>query len=121
MTHPLHHLSRRSILRAGASGIGALALGDLLARDGLADVRHAQLPVAKAKRVIWLFMAGAPSQLELFEPKETLQRLDGQPLPPSLSAGKRFAFIDGERAKLLAQTGMRYAEWATTASPKTIR
>ena len=100
MSEPLHHLSRRSILRAGASGIGALALGDLLAWDGLADVQRARLPW-RAKRVIWLFMAGAPSQLELFEPKETLQRLDGQPLPLSLSAGKRFAFIDGERAKLL--------------------
>ena len=118
MSDPLHHLSRRSILRAGASGIGALALGDLLARDGLADVRHAQLPVAKAKRVIWLFMAGAPSQLELFEPKETLQRLDGQPLPPSLSAGKRFAFIDGERAKLLGtkRTFARHGECGAPVS-----
>ena len=118
MSDPLHHLSRRSILRAGASGIGALALGDLLARDGLADVQRARLPAAKAKRVIWLFMAGAPSQLELFEPKETLQRLDGQPLPPSLSAGKRFAFIDGERAKLLGtkRTFARHGECGAPVS-----
>jgi len=101
-------LLRREFLRAGA-GLGALALGDLLAREAHAqDARTSAarspawlLPQARAKRVIWLFMAGAPSQFELFEPKETLQRLDGQTLPPSLAAGKRFAFIDGGAAKLL--------------------
>jgi len=101
-------LLRREFLRAGA-GLGALALGDLFARDARAEAARAGdgappgwlLPTARAKRVIWLFMAGAPSQFELFEPKETLQRLDGQALPPSLAAGKRFAFIDGAAAKLL--------------------
>lgn len=101
-------LLRREFLRAGA-GLGALALGDLLAREANAEAVRSHdagppawlLPKARAKRVIWLFMAGAPSQFELFEPKETLQRLDGQTLPPSLAAGKRFAFIDGGAAKLL--------------------
>ncbi|MEM9379663.1 MAG: DUF1501 domain-containing protein, partial [Planctomycetota bacterium] len=101
MTLPTERPTRRDVLRASASGIGALALGDMLARDGLASTDAARLPTARAKRVIWLFMAGAPSQLELYEPKPTLQRLDGEPLPPILAAGKRFAFIDGERAKLL--------------------
>ena len=82
-------------------GLGSLALADLFTRDGFAQEAPYRLPFAKAKRVIWLFMAGAPSQFELFEPKETLQRLDGEMLPPSLSAGKRFAFIDGTSAKLL--------------------
>ena len=49
----------------------------------------------KAKRVIFLHMVGAPSQLELFENKPTLQKLDGLDCPPSLLAGKRFAFIVG--------------------------
>ena len=50
---------------------------------------------ARAKRVIYLHMAGAPSQLELFEYKPDLVRLDGQDCPASLLAGKRFAFITG--------------------------
>lgn len=107
MTHPNRlQLARRDVLRAGASGLGALALGDLLARDGLlarpaqgapGGLHHA----ARAKRIVWLFMAGAPSQFELYEPKPELQKLDGQLLPPSLLEGKRFAFIDPERSKLL--------------------
>ena len=109
-------LSRRQILRAGASGLGALALGDLLARQGFASAQAARLPIARAKRVIWLFMAGAPSQLELFEPKETLQRLDGQTLPPSLAAGKRFAFIDGQRATLLG-TRRKFARHGECGAP----
>ena len=55
---------------------------------------------AKAKAVIYLFMAGAPSQLELFEPKPELNALHGQKVPESFTAGKRFAFIKGD-AKLL--------------------
>src|ERR1700690_2715581 len=50
---------------------------------------------ARAKRVIYLHMAGAPSQLELFEYNPDLVRLDGQDCPASLLAGKRFAFITG--------------------------
>jgi hypothetical protein len=55
---------------------------------------------AKAKRVIYLFMAGGPSQLELFDYKPKLQELDGQIVPPSYTKNKRFAFIKGD-AKLL--------------------
>jgi len=55
---------------------------------------------AKAKRVIYLFMAGGPSQLELFDYKPKLQQLDGQIVPPSYTKNKRFAFIKGD-AKLL--------------------
>ncbi|MEZ6015634.1 MAG: DUF1501 domain-containing protein [Planctomycetota bacterium] len=113
-------LLRREFLRAGA-GLGALALGDLLARDARAARAAAEpppwaLPTVKAKRVIWLFMAGAPSQFELFEPKETLQRLDGQVLPPSLAAGKRFAFIDGTSAKLLG-TRRKFAQHGACGAP----
>ena len=49
----------------------------------------------KAKRVIYLFMAGAPSQLDLFDPKPKLQQHDGQPIPEELVKGERFAFIKG--------------------------
>lgn len=103
--------ARRQLLTSAASGLGLLALGDILSEAGHgasttsqgADRPYLTHP-AKVKRVIWLFMAGAPSQFELFEPKPTLQKLDGQPLPPSFVEGKRFAFIDGARAKLLGTT-----------------
>src|SRR5690606_29792763 len=49
----------------------------------------------KAKRVIYLHMAGAPSQLELFDYKPELAKLDGKDCPPSLLEGKKFAFIRG--------------------------
>src|SRR5690349_6132199 len=49
----------------------------------------------KAKNIIFLFMAGAPSQLDLFDFKPTLNRLDGQPCPEELIKGERFAFIKG--------------------------
>ena len=112
--------TRRSILRASASGLGALALGDLLAAEqqrATGALHPAVDPgAARVKRVIWLFMAGAPSQFELFEPKETLQRLDGERLPESLMAGKRFAFIDGERARLLG-TERAFARHGASGAP----
>ena len=111
----LQRISRRALLRRGL-GLGSLAFLDLVRRDhsGSRLLRAGQDPVGphfapKAKRVIWLFMAGAPSQFELFEPKATLQRLDGQVLPPSLIAGKRFAFLDGATAKLLG-TKRKFAQ-----------
>src|SRR5206468_12437807 len=58
----------------------------------------------KAKAVVFLFMAGGPSQFELFEPKPDLQKYHGQAIPESFVKGKRFAFMDTfskERPKLL--------------------
>ena len=57
----------------------------------------------KAKRVIYLFMAGGPSQLELFDDKPKLRELQGQPPPPSLMEGKRFAFLKGNETLLGSQ------------------
>src|SRR4029078_13577266 len=51
---------------------------------------------AKAKAFIYLFMAGAPSQLELFEPKPKLNELSGQKVPESFTKAKRFAFTKGD-------------------------
>ncbi len=86
-----------------------MALASLLQRDGLAaDSPLSQNPLrarpghfpAKAKNVIFLMMAGGPSHLELFDPKPTLQRLSGQTVPASFTAGRRFAFIRPD-AKLM--------------------
>ena len=110
--------TRRHFLRSLTGGLGTMFLGTMassysaLAKavepttEGLPrlDVTRdprtplAALPpqfAARAKRVIYLHMAGAPSQLELFEYKPELTRFDGQDCPASLLAGKRFAFITG--------------------------
>ena len=83
--------SRRRLLAASAGGLGTLALASLLDNDLFA----ARRPAARARHVIYLFMAGGPSQLDLFVPKPALAAHDGQPLPPSLAQGEHFAFIKG--------------------------
>jgi hypothetical protein len=96
--------SRRQFLRKGTLGLGGLALGSLVGCGKPATTASSPVEKAmetalhyapKAKRVIYLHMAGAPSQLEMFDFKPELQKLHGQLCPPSLLAGKRFAFIQG--------------------------
>jgi hypothetical protein len=110
--------TRRHFLGTCATGMGALFLGTMADRclgatraenvlvggePGLEFTRDPTRPLAplppqfpaRARRVIYLHMAGAPSQLELFEHKPVLSRFDGQDCPASFLAGKRFAFITG--------------------------
>ncbi len=95
------NLARRWFLKECGVGLGAMALADLLRGSSRADAPPAHNPFApkkphfasKARRVIHLFMAGAPSQLDLFDPKPELAKLDGKPLPESITGGQRFAFI----------------------------
>src|SRR6266849_6530164 len=94
MSHKRLARSRRDFLFNAGSGLGALALGAMLDKDGLLpkavagntlDPLRAKPPHFKptAKSVIWLFMEGGPSHVDLFDPKPTLQALAGQPLPAS--------------------------------------
>lgn len=109
--------TRRHFLRHCATGLGAFALGGLVgcntdqAAVPLTAARGKQLGIPhftpKAKRVIFLHMAGAPSQLELFDYKPELQKLDGLDCPPSLLEGKRFAFIRGVPKMLGPQANFR--------------
>ena len=103
--------SRREVLRSAGVGIGGMALASLLARDGwarLAEVPHHR---PKAKSVIFLFMAGGPSQLDLFEDKPALRKHHGQLPPRSYLDGKRFAFLKGTETLLgSAQKFRRYGE-----------
>jgi len=88
--------SRRELLARGAFGLGSIALSALLADEARAAGRLAATPFpAKAKRVLWLHMAGAPSQIDLFDPKPKLVELDRQPCPEELCGKERFAFIKG--------------------------
>jgi hypothetical protein len=98
----LRAITRRHFFRQTGFGIGALALSSLL-NDGLFAQSPAANPMApraphyapKARNVIYLFMAGAPSQLDLFDYKPKLIQYDGQPIPEGLIKGERFAFIKG--------------------------
>jgi hypothetical protein len=103
----LRSITRRHFFEQTSFGIGGLALASLLGSvaDAQAQSRAAQARglqfTPKAKRVIYLFMAGAPSQLDLFDPKPALTAHDGQDIPEELIKGERFAFIKGT-PKLLA-------------------
>src|SRR6266853_938578 len=106
------HIARRHFFRECGIGVGKIALASLLtdslAARALADTPQAHNPLApkpphfpaKAKRVIHLFMAGAPSQLDLFDYKPELAKLEGKPLPPSVIGGQRYAFIRPDAAVL---------------------
>ena len=104
-------LQRRAFLGNAGLGLGSAALAGLLGRDsGRAEVKSSTVGLsdfphfdAKAKRVIFLHMSGAPSQLELFDYKPELAKLDGQDCPDSLLEGRRFAFIQGVPKMLAPQ------------------
>ncbi len=103
----LRLITRRHFFGQAGFGIGGAALASLLGQDaGWAASPEAERGAdgkpargfhfaPRAKRVIFLFMAGAPSQLELFDHKPALGRLDGKPIPASFIKGERFAFIKG--------------------------
>jgi hypothetical protein len=106
-----HDVTRRHFFGHCALGLGTLALNQMLMQDGYAagggliDPARPMAPraapqPAKAKNVIFLFMAGGPSQFELFAPKPKLNEYSGQAPPPSLMAGKRFAFLKGNETLL---------------------
>jgi hypothetical protein len=108
-------VTRRHFLRDCGVGLGKIALAGLLTDSLVQRGSGAVLPTnalaprqphfaGKAKRVIHLFMAGAPSQLELFDYKPELAKLEGKPLPPSVIGGQRYAFIRPDAAVL----GPRY-------------
>ena len=92
--------SRRNFLRNCAGGLGTLALADLL--HGAADPLAPKKPhfPAKAKNVIFMFMEGGPSQMDLFDPKPELQKWHGKPLPPSMTKDMKLAFIKPTAAVL---------------------
>src|SRR5436309_1979461 len=102
--------SRRDFLTTSASGIGTLALAALLQQDGLLAAESTSTDplapkpphlAARAKSCICIYLEGAPSQIDLFDPKPKLNELDGQKLPESMTKNVRFAFIQKETARLM--------------------
>jgi Protein of unknown function (DUF1501) len=94
--------TRRRFLQQSTCGLGTAALWHLLSLDGLTQSDRAArsslgtVPIhfpARAKNVIFLFMAGGPSQLDLFDPKPEMRKWDGRPLPDSMTRNLELAFI----------------------------
>ncbi len=100
----LLHNTRRQFLSSCPTGMGAMALSSLLGNDTSAEpvtalpnstaVKDVQFPT-RAKRIIYLHMAGGPSQLDLYDYKPRLSALNGQLCPDEFYKGQRFAFIQG--------------------------
>lgn len=120
--------TRRHFLKKCMSGLGAVALGSLIGCQKTLESVEQIFPdnplnplpthfAPKAKRVIFLHMAGAPSQLELFDYKPELQKLDGKHCPPSLLEGKRYPFLTGIPKMMGPQTHFQqYGESGTLVS-----
>jgi uncharacterized protein (DUF1501 family) len=101
------YITRRWFFQQCGVGLGSIALGSLLgagrasaARPPALNPLAPRLPhhAAKAKRVIYLFMGGAPSQLDLFDYKPSLQKYNGQPVPKEVVMGQKYAFIKPDAA-----------------------
>src|SRR6266850_5600115 len=111
-------VTRRWFFRQCGVGLGGIALSTLLNADKALSAAAPKLPdplaphppqfPPKAKRVIYLFMAGAPSQLELFDYKPTLAKYNGKPLPPEIVKGQKYAFIRPDAA--LYATEFKFAK-----------
>ena len=102
--------TRRAFLGRTSQGVGALALASLInpvllraaeavapKTDQWTGVVHPPHFLPKAKRIIWLTMAGGPSHLETFDPKPKLVEMSGQPMPESFTKGKQIAQLQGAK------------------------
>ena len=116
----LEYETRRHFLKQISTGVGLVAMGSMLQNCGMgnasadttASVLNPFAPknsplLGKAKSVIYIHMAGAPSQLELFDFKPELQKMDGQDCPQSFLSGKKFAFIRGVPKMLGSQANFK--------------
>jgi hypothetical protein len=105
-------LHRRTFLERSATGMGAVALASLLGGEAAAGL-EVPLPqaVAKAKRVIWMFQSGAPSQMDLFDYKPRLQEFHKQELPDSIRMGQRLTgMTSGQKNFPIAASKFKFAQ-----------
>ena len=125
-------INRRSFLNRTTVGIGSTALTSMLGANALKNPEawSANLPAKakiignpKAKRVIFLCMAGGPSHLETFDYKPKLKEMDGQPMPDSFTKGQPIAQLQGKQLKCFAPQ-LEFKKWGksgqhfSTAFPK---
>jgi uncharacterized protein (DUF1501 family) len=95
---PLRDLTRRHFFHTAGFGLGSIALSSLFGQETASlNPMAPRKPhfAAKAKNIIYLFMMGAPSQLDLFDEKPKLRQYNNQPVPEDVIKGERFAFIKG--------------------------
>ena len=129
LPHFQQHLNRRTFLGRSSTGLGAAALASLLARDAAANpgstLPHA---VAKAKRVIWMFQSGAPSQLDLFDSKPRLLEFHKQELPDSIRMGQRLTgMTSGQKNFPVAASKFKFSQhgqcgmWLSEMLPHTAK
>lgn len=130
-------LTRRHFFSRCGLGLGGMALASLLNRPRLAGATPTALenPLApkpphfapRAKNVIYLFMAGGPSQLDLFDYKPRLIQLNGEPIPASFLEGRRFAFMDTSHGTKLLGSRRQFAQhgrsgmWVSDLFPHTAK
>jgi len=107
-------LSRRKVLQSFGMGLGSIALTQmectrmLHARDGILKEVHHQ---PKAKRVIYLFQSGGPSQLDLFDYRPELEKVHGQQLPDEIRKGQRLTAMSGNQASLpMVKSPFKYSQ-----------
>src|SRR5438045_9132956 len=125
LAHHWQAASRREFFTRAGSGLAGIALASLLAEDGKA----AGMPVdplapkkphhaPKAKSIIWLFMEGGPSHIDLFDPKPKLAELNGQPMPASfgkpitaMGTGNNTLLASKRTFKQYGQSGIWVSDW----------
>src|SRR3954469_22462671 len=131
---PIQDITRRHFFGKCGVGLGSIALASLLSDRSFSETSTALVnPLApkpphfpaRAKNIIFLFMAGGPSQLELFDYKPKLIDLNGQPIPESFIEGKRFAFMGSSHGTKLLGTRRKFAQhgkngtWVSELFPHT--
>ena len=123
LAHHWNVRSRREFFSNAGSGLGAIALGSMLAEGADNKTRdpYAARPghfKPKAKSVIWLFMEGGPSHIDLFDPKPTLNKLAGQPMPASfgklvtaMGTGNNTLMASPRKWQQHGKSGMWVSDW----------
>jgi hypothetical protein len=116
LSHHWNVSSRREFFARAGSGLGAIALGSMLA-EGAETPKKTHFP-AKAKSVIWLFMEGGPSHIDLFDPKPELNKLAGKPMPAgfgklvtAMGTGNNTLMASPRTWKQHGKSGMWVSEW----------
>ena len=105
-------MSRRQILKSFGMGLGSMALADMIGQSVLgASAAGPNFP-AKAKRVIFLFQSGGPSQMDLYDYKPMLNERHGQELPASIRGNQRLTAMSGNQASLpLAGSPFKFKQY----------
>src|SRR5215813_1669025 len=126
LAHHWEVASRRQFFQRAGSGLAGIALANMLQQDGLLAASKLADPLApkkphhepKAKSVIWLFMEGGPSHVDLFDPKPELDRLSGQPMPASfgkvitaMGTSNNTLMPSQRKWKQYGQSGMWVSDW----------